>query len=61
MTREDKLYEQWKEINGEFVKRYISELVMQDKLTFDFFKSDCADYFTMTIRMDGQYLNEYDC
>lgn len=57
---EDKLYEQWKEMNCEFVKRYISELIMQGNLTFDFFKSDCADYFTMTIRMDGQYLNEYE-
>lgn len=55
---EEKYYEHWKEMNAKCMKRYIEELIMHDKLTFEF-KSDCNGHFTMEIRMDDKYLNEF--
>lgn len=55
---ENKYYEHWKEMNAKFIKRYIEELIMQDKLTFEF-ESDYNGRFTMEVRMDGKYLNEF--
>ena len=55
---EDKYYEHWKEMNAKFMKRYIEELIMHDKLTFEF-ESDYGGYFTITARMDGKHLNEF--
>ena len=56
---EDKYYEHWKEMNAKYMKRYIEELIMHDRLTVDF-ESDYGGYFTMTVRMDGNYLNSYN-
>lgn len=55
---EDKYYEHWKEMNAKFMKRYIEELIMHDKLTFEF-DSDYGGYFTMEVCMDGKHLNEF--
>ena len=55
---EDKYYEHWKQMNGKYMKRYIEELIMHDKLTFEF-ESDYAGYFTMKVRMDDKHLNEF--
>ena len=55
---EDKYYEHWKEMNAKYMKRYIEELIMQDKLTFKF-ESDYKGYFTMEVHMDDKYLNEF--
>lgn len=55
---EDKYYEHWKEMNAKFMKRYIEELIMQDELTFEF-DSDYDGYFTMKVRMNDKYLNEF--
>ena len=55
---EDKYYEHWKEMNAKFIKRYIEELIMHDRLTFEF-ESDYDGYFTMEARMDDKHLNEF--
>ena len=55
---EDKYYEHWKELNAKYMKRYIEELIMQDRLTFEF-NSDYDGYFTMEVRMDDKHLNEF--
>ena len=51
-------YEQWKERNGEFLKRYISELFQSYQLSFDF-ESEYNGYFDMNVSMDGEKLSEY--
>jgi hypothetical protein len=55
---EDKYYEQWKQMNAKFMKRYIEELIMHDELTVDF-ESDYGGYFTMKVCMNGKHLNEF--
>ena len=55
---EDKYYEHWKEMNAKYMKRYIEELIMHDKLTFEF-ESDYDGHFTMEVRMDDKHLNEF--
>ena len=55
---EDKYYEHWKEMNAKFIKRYIEELIMHDRLTFEF-ESDYDGHFTMEVRMDDKHLNEF--
>ena len=55
---EDKYYEHWKELNAKYMKRYLEELIMHDKLTVDF-ESDYGGYFTMAVNMDGKHLNEF--
>ena len=56
---EDKLYENWKELNGKFMKRYIEELIMQDELQFSF-KSGYSGHFDMEIHMGDKYLTSVD-
>ena len=55
---ENKYYEHWKELNAKYMKRYIEELIMHDRLTFEF-ESDYDGYFTMKVRMDDKHLNEF--
>ena len=55
---EDKYYEHWKELNAKYMKRYLEELIMHDKLTFEF-ESDYDGHFTMEVRMDDKHLNEF--
>lgn len=55
---EDKYYEHWKEMNAKYMKRYIEELIMHDRLTFGF-ESDYDGHFTMEVRMDDKHLNEF--
>lgn len=55
---EDKYYEHWKAMNAKFMRRYIEELIMHDRLTFEF-ESDYDGHFTMEVRMDDKHLNEF--
>lgn len=57
---EDKMYENWKELNGKFMKRYIEELIMHDELQFSF-KSVYSEHFDMEIRMGDKFLTSVDC
>ena len=56
---EDKMYENWKELNGKFIKRYIEELIMQDELQFSF-KSGYSGHFDMEIHMGDKCLTSVD-
>lgn len=56
---EDKMYEKWKELNGNFMKRYIEELIMQKKLQFSF-KSGYNGHFDMEIHMGDKLLTSVD-
>lgn len=56
---EDKMYENWKELNGKFMKRYIEDLIMQDELQFSF-KSGYSGHFDMEIRMGDKFLTSVD-
>lgn len=55
---ENHMYEQWKALNGKFLKRYISELFQSYQLSFDF-ESEYNGYFDMNVLMDGEKLSEY--
>lgn len=55
---EDKFYEQWKQMNGKFIKRFIAELIQTGELNFSF-RDNWIDHFTMTIDMDGDDLASY--
>jgi hypothetical protein len=52
---EDKAYEAWKLMNEKFMKRYIEELIMHDKLQFSF-KSGYRGHFDMEIHMGDKFL-----
>jgi uncharacterized protein YajQ (UPF0234 family) len=56
---ENKAYETWKMMNGNFMKRYIEELIMQNKLQFSF-KSGYSGHFDMEIRMGEKILTSVD-
>ncbi len=56
---EDQMYENWKELNGKFMKRYIEELIMHDELQFSF-KSGYSGHFDMEIRMGDKFLTSVD-
>lgn len=56
---EDKMYENWKELNGKFMKRYIEELIMQNELQFSF-KSGYSGHFDMEILMGDKFLTSVD-
>jgi hypothetical protein len=55
---EDKFYEQWKQMNGKFIKRFIAEMIQTGELNFSF-RDNWIDHFTMTIDMDGNDLASY--
>ena len=52
---EDEFYEQWKQLNDKFMKRYIEELISNGELKFEF-ESDYGGYFTMEVYMDDKVL-----
>lgn len=56
---EDQMYENWKELNGKFMKRYIEELIMHDELQFSF-KSGYRGHFDMEIHMGDKFLTSVD-
>lgn len=56
---EDQMYENWKELNGKFMKRYIEELIMHDELQFSF-KSGYSGHFDMEIHMGDKFLTSVD-
>ena len=56
---EDKMYENWKELNGKFMKRFIEDLIKNDELIFSF-KSGYRGHFDMEIRMGDKVLTSVD-
>ena len=52
----NKFYEQWKSLNERFLKKYISELIVNEELSFSF-DSDWSGHFTMNIHMDNAWLS----
>lgn len=56
---EDKAYDDWKMMNGKFMKRYIEELIMNDELQFSF-KSGYRGHFDMEIHMGDKFLTSVD-
>jgi hypothetical protein len=56
---EKKAYELWKKTNGQFMKRYIEELIIQEQLKFSF-KTGYRGHFEMEIHMDGKFLTSID-
>lgn len=55
---EDKFYEQWKQMNGEFIKRFIAEMIRNGDIGFSF-DYDYGGYFTMSVNMGKEVLSEY--
>lgn len=55
----DKMYENWKELNGTFIKRYIEELIVSGELNF-LFKSGYSGHFDMEIHMGDKFLTSID-
>lgn len=56
---EDKFYEQWKLMNGAFLKRFIAEMISNKDIDFSFDSGWRGD-FTMNIRMKGKCLASVD-
>lgn len=56
---EDKFYEQWKLMNGAFMKRFIAEMIYEGDIEFSF---DCGwdGNFTMKINMGDECLASAD-
>ena len=55
---EDKFYEQWKQMNGEFIKRFIAEMIKNEDIIFSF-DCDYGGYFTMSVNMGKEVLSTY--
>ena len=56
---EDKFYEQWKLMNGVFMKRFIAEMISEGDINFSF-NSDYGGNFTMNINMGNECLASVD-
>ena len=56
---EDKFYEQWKLMNGEFMKRFIGEMISEGDINFSF-SCDWGGNFTMYINMGDECLASAD-
>lgn len=56
---EDKFYEQWKLMNGVFIKRFISEMISTGDINFSF-TSDYGGNFSMNINMGDECLTTVD-
>lgn len=56
---EDKFYEQWKLMNGIFIKKFIAEMISNGDIDFSFDPGWGGD-FTMNIRMEGKCLASVD-
>ena len=52
---EDKFYEQWKLMNGAFMKRFIAEMISKGDINFSF-NCDWGGNFTMDINMGDECL-----
>lgn len=48
---QDKMYSMWREANGEFVKRYICELLQTDTMKFEF-DPTFGGYVNVNVRVD---------
>lgn len=55
---EDNLYEQWKVMNGKFMKRFIAEMIQKREIDFDFETGYCGD-FRMLILMGDETIGSY--
>lgn len=56
---EDKFYEQWKLMNGAFMKRFIAEMISEGDIEFSF-DCDWGGNFTMNINMGDERLASAD-
>lgn len=56
---EDKFYEQWKLMNGAFMKRFIAEMISNGDIDFSF-DCDWGGNFTMKINMGDECLASAD-
>lgn len=56
---QDKMYSMWREANGEFVKRYICELLKTDTISF-VFDSPYGGYVDMGVRVDEEVLQSVE-
>lgn len=56
---EDKFYEQWKLMNGTFLKRFIAEMISGGDINFSF-DCDWGGNFTMNINMGDECLASVD-
>lgn len=50
---QDKVYLAWREVNGEFVKRYICDLLRTNTISFEF-DSPFGGYVDMKVRVDEE-------
>ena len=51
-------YENWKQMNGMFVKKIISEMLSNKELSFSF-DEGYSGYFTMNVHMNDEILQSY--
>ena len=56
---QDKMYSMWRETNGEFVKRYICELLQTNTISFEF-DSPYGGYVDMNVRVDEEVQHSTD-
>ena len=56
---QDKMYSMWREVNGEFVKRYICELLRTNTISFEF-DSPYGGYVDMNVRVDEEVQQSVD-
>ena len=56
---QDKMYSMWRETNGEFVKRYICELLRTNTISFEF-DSPYGGYVDMNVRVDKEIQQNVD-
>ena len=56
---QDKMYSMWREVNGEFVKRYICELLRTNTISFEF-DSPYGGYVDMNVRVDKEIQQNVD-
>ena len=56
---QDKMYSMWREANGDFVKRYICELLQTNTISFEF-DSPYGGYVDMKVRVDEEVQQSTD-
>ena len=56
---QDKMYSAWREVNGEFVKRYICDLLRTNTISFEF-DSPFGGYVDMKVRVDEEVQQSTD-
>ena len=55
---EDNLYEQWKVMNGKFMKRFIAEMINKGDIDFSF-ETGYSGNFRMSILMGDETIGSY--